>query len=42
MMVCWRWEPGEREGQRHTVTEVDGNDGEEEAPGDSLVLTHFI
>lgn len=42
MTMCWRWELGEREGQRHTVTEMDGNDGEEGAPGDSLVLTYFI
>lgn len=27
---------------KDTVTEVGGNDGEEGAPGDSLVLTYFI
>lgn len=27
---------------KDTVMEVDGNDGEEGAPGDSLELTYFI
>lgn len=40
MTVCWRWELGERKG-KDTVTEVGGNDGEEGAPGESLVLTYF-